>query len=131
MRSQVIEYLKRQNLGGLALSSDLPFTDSGVSLYLQNARTVYVDAEQATTDPVFQTLGAHQISNEVISTSVYFTVDSKTQFPNYDDVVKTIKSTKDNIALEGVTQRDTAVSTEYEQDLLVTTVDITLTRLQT
>lgn len=129
MREQIIEYLKRQNLGGLALTTDLPFSDSGTSLYLQNFKTVYVDITQTELEPIIQTLGAHTISNEVLTTSCFFTVDAKLQLPQYSEIVNTIKLAKDAVDIGGVSARDATSSTSYETDLLVTQIDITLTKL--
>jgi hypothetical protein len=128
MREQAIDYLKRQNLGGLALTTDLPFTE-GVALYLQRPKTVYVDITQSELDPIIQTLGAVTISNEVLTTSIFFTSDAKQPVPAYNAIVETLRSVKDAVDLAGVTERDATVSTSYEEDLLVTQVDITLTRL--
>jgi len=129
MREQIIEYLKRQNLGGLGLSTDLPFSDSGVSLYLQKPKTVYVDIAQTELEPILQTLGSHTISNEVQTASCFFTVDAKLQLPQYADIVNAIKGAKDAVDIGGVSNRDATTSTSYETDLLVTQIDIILTKL--
>ena len=129
MRDQVIEYLKRQNLGGLALSTDLPFQDSGMPLYQQNPKTIYVDTAETAVDPIIQTLGARTISNEIPTISVFFTVDAKTVLPSYDQTVQTVRSTRNAIAIPGIARREDTVETEYETDLLITQINIILTRL--
>jgi|TARA_B110000977_G_scaffold143597_1_gene182340 hypothetical protein len=129
MRSETLTYLKTQNLGSLSISNDLPFDDSGSPLYLKNVKKVYVDSDQVSSDPIIQTLGGVNISNEATSVSVYFTVDAKTLITNYDTIVSTIKGVKDNVNIDGVHTRSSEISTEYVDDLLVTSVIITLTKI--
>lgn len=129
MRTQVLDYLKTQNLGSLSVTNDLPFDDSGVPLYTKNAKKVYVNAKQVSSEPIIQTLNGVNINNEVASTSVYFAVDAKTLITNYDTVVNTIKTVKDNVNIDGIHTRSAEVVTEYVNDLLVTEITITLTKL--
>lgn len=129
MRSDVLAYLKTVNLGSLSITNDLPFDDSDTPLYLKNAKKVYVDAEQVSSEPVVQTLGGVNISNESTSVSIYFTVDAKTLITNYDTIVSTLRSVKDNVNIDGVHTRVSDVSTEYVNDLLVTQTTITLTKI--
>lgn len=129
MRAETIAYLQSQNLGGMTLSQDLPFDDSGVPLYLKNVRTVYVDQKQIANAPIVQTLGGVNINNEETSVIVYFALDAKNLITTYGTVVETIKAVKDSISLDGVHTRVAAVDTEYENDLLITQITITLTRI--
>ena len=129
MRSDVLAYLKTVNLGSLSITNDLPFDDSGVALYLKNAKKVYVETDQVTSEPVVQTLGGVNISNESTSVSIYFTVDAKTLITNYDTIVSTLRSVKDNVNIDGVHTRTSEVSTEFVDDLLVTQTTITLTKI--
>ena len=129
MRSDVLTYLKTQNLGSLSVSNDLPFDDSGAPLYLKNVKKVYVTSDQVSTDPVIQTLGGVNISNEATSVTIYFTVDAKTLITNYDTIVSTLRNVKDNVNIQGVHTRNAEVVTEFVDDLLVTSITITLTKI--
>lgn len=129
MRTEVLDYLKTQNLGSLGVTNDLPFDDSGVPLYTKNVKRVYVDAEQVATDPIIQTLGGVNIYNEGTSVAIYFAVDAKTLITNYNTVVNTIKTVKDNVSIDGVHSRLADVATEYVNDLLITQITITLTKI--
>ena len=129
MRTEVLNYLQTQNLGGLGLSKDLPFDDSGVPLYTKNAKRIYVDREQKTSEPVVQTLGGVNINNEATSVTISFATDAKTPLSTYDTVVSTIKQGKDITTVDGVHTRNATVETEYLNDLLITQITITLTRI--
>lgn len=130
MRTQVIDYVKSLNFTGVSTSTDLPFDDSGVPLYIKNTKRIYVGKEQITSEPLIQTLGATTINNEATSVTVYFTVDAKQLIANYDTIVAGIKAAKDITTFTGVQSRVAEVSTEYQDDLLITSIDITLTRIK-
>lgn len=125
MRTEVVDYLKTQNLGGLAISNDLPFDDSGVPLYIKNVKRIYVDKEQRTSNPVIQTLGGVNINNLESTVTIYFAVDAKTQLSTYDTVISTLQGVKDITTVQGVHTRNATIETEYVDDLLITQVAIT------
>lgn len=129
MREQLLEYLKGSNLRGLSLSTDLPFVDGGTPLFAQRPKTLYVDIEQTETDPVLQTLSGVNISNEVTTLSVFFTVDAKRLIPGYNDLVDIIKQGKNKIESAGISRREATVATEFNNSTLLTQVDLTLTRI--
>jgi hypothetical protein len=129
MRTQILAYLKTQNLGTLAISNDLPFDDSGVALYTKNVKKVYVDQQQVSNEPVLQTLGGVNINNQAASVTIYFAIDAKNLVPNYDTIVSTLQAVKDNVSIPNVHTRSADVSTEYVDDLLITTTTITLTKI--
>lgn len=129
MRTEVIDYLKTQNLGGLAISNDLPFDDSGVPLYTKNVKRIYVDRVQYSSEPVIQTLSGHTINNEQTSVTIFFVLDAKTLLASYESVISIITRVKDITTVQGVHTRNATVETEYLNDLLVTQITITFTRI--
>lgn len=129
MRTQVLDYLKTQNLGSLSVTNDLPFDDSGVPLYTKNVKKAYVDTTQVTSEPIIQTLNGVNINNENSSVAIYFALDAKTLITNYDTVVNTIKTVKDSVNIDGIHTRSAEVTTEYINDLLITEIIITLTKI--
>lgn len=129
MRAETIAYLQTQNLEGLAISTDLPFDESNTPLYTKNIKRIYVDREQFSSEPVIQTLGGVNINNETTSVTVFFAVDAKTPLTSYNTVVSTIKGVKDITTVAGVHTRSATVETEYQNDLLITQVVITFTRI--
>jgi hypothetical protein len=129
MRNDIISYLKQQNLRGLALSDDLPFLDGNVELFLQRPRVIYVGATQRSFEPLFQTLSGHGIDNETQTTSVFFTVDAKRLIPGYDDIVNIIRDARNNVNVENSVRQEASVVTDFNNDLLVTQIDIIITKL--
>lgn len=130
MRQEVLDYIKTLDIGNLAISTDLPFDDSGVPLYLKNVKRVYVDSPTTETETFAQTLGGHSYSNETTSIQIYFAVDAKNILVNYDDIVSTLKTVAEITTINGINRREVDVATEYVNDILVATLDVRLTRIR-
>lgn len=130
MRQEVLDYIKTLDIGNLAISTDLPFDDSGVPLYLKNVKRVYVDSPSTENETFAQTLGGHSYGNETTSIQIYFAVDAKNILVNYDDIVSTLKTVAAITTINGINRREVDVATEYVNDILVTTLDVRLTRIR-
>lgn len=129
MRNSVIDKIKGLALTGYATTEELPFDDGGVALYLKNPKTLYIDRERTTTEPLVLTLGADDISRTTTSITAYFTVDAKNPPANYQSTVDSLRSIRPTIVQDGANSRDAVVSTSYTGDLLVTEVEYSLTRV--
>lgn len=129
MRSSILSLLPGLNLGGFSVSQELPFSATGVELYLKNPRVLYVDREQTETIPLFATLDAHSISTTIQSVTVYFSTDAKNAPPQLDTIITGLRSIKDTISSPGANQRTVQVRTRYEGDLLVNEVEYRFTRV--
>lgn len=129
MREQVIDYIQGLNLGTFGVSTQAPYDENNQALYLKNPKKIYVDFPQSETEPFIQTLGAVTISNETTSINVYLSTDAKLIPSNYESVITQIKTTKDLTTITGVNRREVQVSSEFEGDLLVTTVELRYIKL--
>lgn len=129
MRSDVVTAIKNLALTGYTVSSELPFDESGVGLYLKNQKTIFVDREATEVQPLILTLNSADISNETTSVRAYFTIDAKNIPANYDATITSLRSVKTAIARAGSNNREAFVSTRYEGDLLVVELEYRLTRV--
>ena len=129
MRTELIEYLQGQNLGAFVLSQELPWSSSGVALYTKNAKKIYVDKTQYSTDPLIATLDGLNITNTIHTVRLYFSNDAKQLPPSYDDLITTLRAAKDASTITGVTRRDVVVTSDFEEDLLVTELEYRFTKL--
>ena len=129
MRQELIDYIGTQNLGGFILSSELPYSSSGVPLYIKNAKRIYVDRTQFSNEPLITTLDGTQVDSEIASVRVYFASDAKQIPPNYDTVVTSLRAGKDVATITGVTRRECIISTTFEEDLLVTELEFRFTTI--
>jgi len=129
MREQVIDYIQGLNLGTFALSTQAPYDENNQPLYIKNPKKIYVDYPQSDTEPFIQTLNGTSISNETTSVNVYLSTDAKLIPSNYESVITQIKTAKDLTTIEGINRREVQVSSEFESDLLVTTVELRYIKL--
>lgn len=129
MRDTVLRSLQKLNLRGCNLSDELPFDSSGTSLPQKNPRVVYVDQPSAESENVLATLGGKGIDRVTHSVDVVFTADAKQLFGGYADLVKDIQRIKRVFSAQVDT--DSTTETEYVGDLLITTVTISTTELET
>lgn len=129
MRDSVIDKIKDLAISGVGITSELPYDDSGVPLYLKNPKKLYVDRTQFTSTPILQTLNGVNINNTTTSVTVYLSVDAKNSIVQLDNIIDSLRGLEDTIVLEGTHTRECIVSTEYEGDMLVVTVEYRLTRI--
>ena len=129
MRTEIIEHLDGQNLGGFLLSRELPWSSSGTPLYTKNAKKIYVDKTEYSTDPLISTLDGVNITNTVYSVRLYFSNDAKQLPPSYDDLITILRAAKDTTKITGVSRRDVFVSSSFEEDVIVTELEYRFTKL--
>ena len=129
MRTQVIDKIKALALNGVSLSSELPFEESGVAQHIKNPKTIYVDRTQFESVPIVQALNGLNINNTTTTVSVYLAVDAKNPLVQLDSIIQSLRGIEDSIELDGTHTRESTVSTDYEDDLLVVNVEYNLTRI--
>jgi hypothetical protein len=130
MRKQLLDYIKKQKLGGFRVDDVLPRNEAGDPLYLKNPRRIYVDETQTSVNPLINLLNGQGISSEVTRITVFFSNDAKVLSANYNELVEQIESAR-NIAPEmGFNSRESTVRTSYENDMLVTEVELAYTKLK-
>ena len=131
MRTELLEYIQALNLGTVNVSAELPWTDSGVPLYLKNLKKVYIDVDNITAEPFIQALNGFNVSNEITSVRLYFACDAKILLPNYADIITELKAARNISTITGVQRRECDVSTTVENDVLVTEMEYRFTKLLT
>ena len=130
MRQEVLDYINSLALGGYLLTEEAPWADNGVPLYIKNLKKIYVDNTEYISEPIFQTLTGQSINNELMITSIYFANDAKTIPANYDLLVTDLKNSR-NISIDGVRSREAEVTITYENDVMITEIEIRLGKLST
>lgn len=129
MREAVIDKIKGLALSGVGITTELPYDESGVPLYIKNPKKLYVDRTQYESTPIVQTLGGVNINNTTTSVTVYLSVDAKNSIAQLDNIITSLRGLEDTIVLDGTHTRESIVSTEYVNDILVVTVEYRLTRI--
>jgi len=128
MRQELLDYINALALGGYLLTEELPWSDNEVPLYIKNLKKIYVDNTEYVNQPIIQTLGSLTINNEEMVSTIYFANDAKTLPANYDELVSDLKAAKD-IDIDGVRTREAEVTVTYENDVMITEIEIRLGKL--
>jgi hypothetical protein len=127
IRDDLMSFLTAQDLGSFALSSELPFSVSGVELYTKNPKRVYVDKEQKLVEPLVVTFDM-TVNQTETTVDVYFSNDAKTLPTDYDTTRTTIESFIDTYVLPGLMSSTVESTTEYINDLIATKVQFKLVK---
>jgi hypothetical protein len=130
MRDNVIAYLKTISLGSFAVSDELPRDESGTPLFVKNQKRLYTTAQQQDQTPLLRTLNGSHINLNTKSVSVVFSTDAKQLPANYDELVSLIRAAETIKPELGFNDRNSEVITETEDDLLITTVILTYTKIR-
>jgi hypothetical protein len=88
-----------------------------------------VDRTQYESVPIVQALNGLNISNTTTTVTVYLAVDAKNPQAQLDTIIQSLRDLEDTIVLDGAHTRESTVSTDYEDDLLVVNVEYNLTRI--
>lgn len=128
MRTELIEYFKNLKLRNFKVSDELPFV-SGTELYVKNAKTIYTDITQRVSEQVLAVLGNHGVFQEVLTVSVFFTTDAKNLPSDYDTVIASLAAGKNITSGVDFHRRAVDVTTSFEGDLIVTTLEFRFTKL--
>ena len=128
-RDEILSYLTSLKLKNFKLSSELPFLPNGTQLHLKNPKTIYVDTDQTATQPFMQMFN-ETIDQEITTIAIYLATDAKQLPQDYSTVVNQIRAAKEVVA-GGYFIRNSDSTTEYDTDLLITTVIITLSKIIT
>jgi hypothetical protein len=131
MRTEILDYISTLNLGSFLVSQELPWEESGQALFLKNLKKIYVDATQYQNETLITALNGLNINNETSIVRILFACDAKQTPANYDTLVSDLKSAKDITTIDGVRTRQCDVSTDIENDALVTTLEIRFTKITT
>jgi hypothetical protein len=124
MRQEVIDYLQGLNLGTFTVSTELPWTDNTIPLYVKNLKKIYVGVDEFTVNPIIITLNGLNITEDVNTVRIYFANDAKQIPPNYEDVVSQMRTVKNINTTTGFNRRECDVITTFDSDKLITELEI-------
>jgi hypothetical protein len=120
MRNDLVTYIRSQSLGTVSVSNEFPFSKDGEPLYLKNFKKIYIDHEETSQEPLFNTMDGGSIVNETTTVRAYLTLDAKTPLVNYDAIVSSMQNARNLVALNSQLDRTVSVVKSYEGDALVT-----------
>lgn len=128
MRTEILDYLKAQQFVNFNVSDELPYSNSGIPLYMKNLKRIYVDLEQVSNEPSILTFDSG-IDSEVHSVRLYFTTDAKQLPSNYLSVISTIQAGKNVTTDIAYYRREVNNSTSFENDIMTTEFEFRFTKI--
>jgi len=129
MRTEILDYLKGLRLINFNVSDELPYSTSGIAIYMKNLKRIYADMEQITVEPFIQLFGDYNVNSEVHSVRLYFTTDAKQLPSDYNTVVNDIRAGKSVTTADSYFRRDVTSSTTFENDIMITEIEFRFTKL--
>ena len=131
MRQEVLDYINSLPLGGYLSTEESPWSDNEVPLYIKNLKKIYVDNAEYISEPLISTLGSLHINEETTRIRIYLANDAKTVPSNYDDLITDLKAVKDITTIDGVNRREVDVAVNYENDVMITELEVRFIKLST
>lgn len=129
MRTEVLDYLKSIKFATYAVSEELPFNNSGVQMYLKNAKRIYVDEDQYSVEEFMPVMNGYNVDAHVTTVRVFFSNDSKQLPKDYTQTVGYVRALKDLPEFREYFRRSVDILTEHDQDLMVTSFEFRFTKL--
>lgn len=129
MRQAVLDHVQGLNLGTYIVSTELPWNDNGVDLYVKNLKKIYIGVDEYEINPVITTLNGLNITEDINIVRIYFANDAKQIPPNYEDVVTQLRATKNIDTTTGFHRRECNVTTTFDSDKLVTELELRFIKL--
>ena len=128
MRSEVLNYLKSLKSKNYTYTDVLPFETGKTTLYQKNANVLYVGEEQVTREPIIECFDS--VSDiENASVTIYFSNDAKKLPSDYEDVVAFLRDTQSIDAANKYSKRSSVTETEFDNDMIVTRVEVRFSRI--
>lgn len=122
MRSDLLTQITTNIAGSnISVSSELPFTSGGETLYLKNMKNFYLDEEQDDREQVLKTLDGYELEQNTITLNGYFACDAKNQPGDTSSVVANIMNA--NSVVTGTVNNSTQVTTEIVEDVITYTFE--------
>jgi len=120
MRQAIIDGISALSLGTFAVSSELPWTAGGETLYEKNFKVFYVSEPQSVESNLLNTLDAAVLATKESTITVYVVVDAKQTPTNYDSLVSGVRNVKNTTSITGVVSRECDISTTFQADSMLT-----------
>lgn len=89
MRTQLLAYLTANLTGTIKPSQELPFEQSGNSLYLKNLRKVYLNEPSTEQDQLIGTF-SDDINQQITTVQAFLAVDAKNRNADLDAALTTM-----------------------------------------
>jgi hypothetical protein len=122
IRDSLITQLTTNLTGSnVSVSSELPFTSGGETLYEKNMKTLYVDEEEISQDTLYEVLDRNNIAINTSSVTAYLQVDAKNQLSDINSIISNVLSAKSVITATISSESDYDI--DYDLDAILYTFE--------
>ena len=129
MRTQVYNYVKTLDIGSFRTTEELPWSESGIPLYIKNLKTLYISNAQTETETLIAALDGLNIQNKTVTVQLFFACDAKKQPSNYEELMSQLLDINSIQDVERNWDRSVKQQVEYDTDKTITQVDYIFTKL--
>jgi len=119
MRTQLLVYLTNNLTGTIKTSQELPFSQSGQSLYLKNMRRVYVDEPYTEQGSLFNTLDELDINQTVTRIRAYLATDAKNRNADLDQAMTTMSNALKQADITNSFRKEFDYTTTIDEDRVI------------
>jgi hypothetical protein len=129
MRTEILAYLNANKITGFNPSVELPWDSNGTPLYVKNFKSIYVDQDQVSQEPLIDVLNGSGVVNQITTVRAYVTTDAKQVPSNLSALIAMISAARLTTGISGVTQRTTQVTTTLQNDAQITEFEFSFRQL--
>lgn len=119
MRTTLLAYLTNNLTGTIKTSQELPFSQSGQSLYLKNMRRVYVDEPYTEQGSLFNTLDELDINQTVTRIRAYLATDAKNRNADLDQAMTTMSNALKQADITNSFRKEFDYTTTIDEDRVI------------
>ena len=119
MRTELLDYLTNNLTGTIKTSQELPFSQSGQSLYLKNMRRVYVDEPYTEQGSLFNTLDELDINQTVTRIRAYLATDAKNRNADLDQAMTTMSNALKQADITNSFRKEFDYTTTIDEDRVI------------
>lgn len=119
MRTELLTYLTANLTGTIKPSQELPFEESGNSLYIKNMRRVYLDEPITEQSELIGTLDESDVNQTITTVRGYLTVDAKNRNSDLDAALTTLASARNVTTITNSFRKEFDYTTTIDADRII------------
>jgi hypothetical protein len=118
MRTQLLAYLTANLTGSIKPSQELPFEQSGNSLYLKNLRRVYLNEPSTEQDQLIGTFD-DDINQQITTVQAFLAVDAKNRNADLDSALTTMSQALKQADITNSFRKEFDYTTTLDDDKII------------
>lgn len=125
MRDEILDYIKSLKIAGYTISDELPFSNSGDTMFKKNAKKIYVDQPAYSNEVFIPLLDGTNVMADLETIQVFFSNDSKNTPKEFTLLVYGLNAAAESVKKPQHYTTTTEHQFEHDGDKTITTYTIT------